>query len=210
MTEESLFALYFNTNFSNHKDVESMYRSVFTNIYASSYKESRVSFYILMAILLACSIIGTLANLLVLIIFKFIFNTQFNRKIESKLVSSVNSATDTKVNLNGAIKITEESSMNNAYKGFINNKNQLIYNPNLRNFFTITQYLAIIDLLTSSFAIPTTTFEIWNNMNIGEFSCKLFEFMRATGVIASDFLIILIAIERYMASCNLYCSKVEA
>jgi hypothetical protein len=106
-------------------------------------------------------------------------------------------------NVNNNKKISLYTNYN--YK----HKKQFFYNSNLKLFYTLIRYLAIVDFLTCSIAIPITAYEIWYNMKMNEIFCKLFEFIRAVGVIASNFIIILIAIERYIALCKLRNFKVK-
>ena len=208
MTTDSMFIqhqflnILNHTNFSNQENVETMYRNVFESIYDSSYAESKNYLLILISILLICSIIGSIANLLVIIIFKFIFNKRFNRNIQSKLASF--GLIETVLNKNNDTAVTTKRNVSiRFYEEFNIKKNKLTFNSNLKLFFTLVRYLAVVDLFTCSIAVPATAYEIWNNMKINEICCKLFEFLRAIGVVASNFIIILISIERYLALYNI-------
>ena len=74
-----------------------------------------------------------------------------------------------------------------------------LYNSNFNLLYTLISYLSFIDFFSCAIAIPVTAYEILNNQKINEVCCKLFEFIRAFGVIASNFVIVMISIERYIA-----------
>ena len=196
-----LYEIFNKTNFSNSENIESMYRNILTDIYESSYEESKVYLIILITILLICAFIGSIANLLVICIFNCIFSKNSSFAFESKFQEASIESANLKKHSEDEKQRTEETIK--LEENFLNMKNQLIFNSSSKLFYKIIRYLAIVDLFTCSFAIPVTTFEIWNNMRINEFYCKLFEFIRAIGVIASNFIIVLIAVERYMALYNL-------
>ena len=184
---ENIFDVLNNTNFSYQESIETMYRNVLESIYDSSYAESKKYLLILIAILLICSIIGSIANIFVLCIFKFVFDNK-------KLIREVQAEPKTVYKSNQS---KENISM--IYGKLNSRRNQLFFNSKIKEFYALIRYLAIIDLYTCSIAVPVTVYEIWNNMKISEFSCKLFELMRAIGVITSNFVIILISIERFNA-----------
>ena len=185
-----------NTNFTNHDHIKLFYKLIILNVYDQAYEENKRHLTILITILLVFSIIGTITNLTAILIFKLIFNKSLNRNIRSKLSVSTISSVDIK---DDELKFDYNSQYRTKvlYKKYIETKKNLVFNSNLRLFYTLICYLAMIDLFTCLFSIPVTAFEIKANMKIAEFYCKLFEFMRSSGVIASNFLIILISIERY-------------
>jgi hypothetical protein len=207
----------------NNSDAD--YIKIYLKIMEDIYEESKAYLYILIVVLLLFSIIGTVSNLFTFFLFKFIFNKNFNRKIQSnlaavvagkskrgtrnRLISTNNAKEHEEVGDEDEVIFNhyyEDEGDNKAIKLHVNFdkiKKKLIFSSNLRVFYTLIRYLALVDLFTCSFAIPVTVYEIWYNMKINEFYCKLFEFMRSFGILLSNFLIVLIAIERYNALTNL-------
>jgi hypothetical protein len=209
----------------NNSDAD--YIKLYLKIMEDIYEESKAYLYILIVVLLLFSIIGTISNLFTFLIFKFIFNKNFNRKIQSNLAAVVTGTSIYKRGTRNRLISTnnakeheevddedvvifnhyyEDEGDNKAIKLHVNFdkiKKKLIFSSNLKVFYTLIRYLALVDLFTCSFAIPVTVYEILYNMKINEFYCKLFEFMRSFGILLSNFLIVLIAIERYNALTNL-------
>jgi hypothetical protein len=68
--------------------------------------------------------------------------------------------------------------------------------------YLLIHYLAIVDFLTCFIAIPATTVEIWLFTESNEVFCKSFEWLRASGVLLSNFLVILISLERFLLLCQ--------
>jgi hypothetical protein len=77
-------------------------------------------------------------------------------------------------------------------------KKKLIFNSNMIIFYKLLASLAVIDLFTCSLAIPFSVFEIFIGNFQNDYFCKLFEFFRSFGIISSNFIIILIAMERHI------------
>ena len=171
-----------------------------------------------------CSVIGSIANLIFICIFTLIFNKNFNHKIHTKLTTDAHHLTEFRsqltnlvhkttpspifdktstndINLMTAVPVSSNSHNNNEtiekYDDYAKLKNKLALNSNLKVFYNLIYYLAFVDAFTCLFAVPVTVYEIKNNLKLNEFCCKLFELMRSTGVIFSNFIIILIAIEQY-------------
>ena len=195
MIKSDFYNIFNKTNFNDSGMINLMFKNIFENIYGRSYVDSKNYLFILMTVLIACSIIGTIANSFVIFVFCFIFNKEFYRKIQSKLVVSTilnNNASNRRKSKDDE----ERKKMIDVYENLSDLRNKLILKPDLKLFYSLIRYLAVIDILTCSLAIPTTIYEIWNNMKINNFYCKLFEFMRSFGVVASNFVIILIATER--------------
>ena len=187
------------TNFSN--DGDTLIRSVLANLYSNFYKESKEFIYIIIALLVMFSAIGSITNSYVIFVFKFIFDKKFNRDIESKLAATSNchlkkrrskNFEEFEIILNKEVGWEIIESYNNA-------KKKLLYNSNFNLLYTLISYLSFIDFFSCAIAIPVTAYEILNNQKINELCCKLFEFIRAFGVIASNFVIVMISIERYIA-----------
>ena len=206
MKLENLFTYLNHTNFSDHEDVKIMYKRIFESIYNSSFEDSKIYLSVLIFILLFLSVIGSIGNLFLICIIKYIFNKNFNRQIQSKLVayvywheSDINMPQNTIHDLN---KNERRKEITELYQNFNNMRSQIVFNSNLKQFYYLICFLAITDLFTCSIAIPATAYEIWRNMKISELNCKLFEFIRAFGVVESNFTIVLIAIERYATLCN--------
>jgi len=192
---DQLIEILNKTNFSNTE-----YKSIVVNVYNSLYQGSKSYLIILISVLMGCSIIGSLVNIYVIFIFKCIFKISFSRKkktatetIESLSIDQLDSKRKFHHNPN------HQTLSFKHLKSLIKHVDS---NSNLKFFYRIIFYLIIVDLFTCSIAIPITVYEIFNNMMINEFFCKLFEFIRGFGVISSNFMIILIAIERYMALYN--------
>lgn len=195
-------------------DSEDVFREIFSNIYDSSYGETKIYSSILVSVLLICSIVGTIANLFFICIFKLIFNKRFHQKIHSKLSKTHHPAELANLlNVGTSCQVIDKRSNNetiavvklnnpenetvNLYRDYVQMKNKLTLNSKLKIFYNLIYYLALVDLFTCLFAVPVTIFEIMNNNKLNEFCCKFFEFMRSCGVISSNFLIVLIAIEQY-------------
>ena len=180
-----IFTIFNNTNFNDTDEVQLMYKNVIQSIYKSSFEESKFHSTAILITLILCSLIGSITNMFVIFIFILIFNKRFNRNIQSKLASS---------------EKTETTNKNvELYQNFNKQKNQLIFNADLKLFYSLIKYLAVVDFFTCSVGIPVTVYELWNNITLNEFCCKTFEFIRAIGVVASNFIIILVAIERFLA-----------
>ena len=191
---------------ANNSNVESIYREIIESIY----EESKFYIFMLMGVLLLFSVVGSVANTFVLFVFKMIFDKHFNRKIQSKLAATSSyrdkiyeKISSTKeedlINVKVLYRDQDDQKTIKLYENYNNVKKKLIFNTNIYLFYSLIRYLAFVDLFTCSIAIPATIYEIFYNMKINEFSCKLFEFLRAFGVITSNFIIILIAVERYKA-----------
>ena len=176
------------------KITESFYDAVFD-------EQSKLNLLILIIVLLLFGLIGTIANVYVLFIFKFIFKKHFNRDIQAKLVAAAlhENALKVSTHYDNHRECKRREALVKLYKSFNNMRNQLLFNSELKIFYSLIRYLAVIDLFTCSIAIPVSVYEILKRYKISEFSCKLFEFIRAFGVISSSFTIILISIERYIS-----------
>jgi hypothetical protein len=198
---------------------------IFSYIFDSSYGDSWTYLTIFLCVLLICSIIGSIANLFFICIFTLIFNKNFNQKIHTKLTTDAHRLTEFRSQLTSLVHKTtpspNKSSANEInlislvtdvqvvtnndhnnktiklYEDYAKLKNKLALNSNLKVFYSLIYYLAFVDSFTCLLAVPVTVYEIKNNLILNEFCCKLFEFMRSTGVIFSNFIIILIVIEQY-------------
>ena len=186
------------TNFTSLVNIEQMFSNIFVNIYKSAYQESKLYFSVLITVLLVSCLIGSLANLFVIFIFKNLFQIKFNimwMQNQNGEIYSLNSSDKAKIK-----KTTTNQSESERY--FKNLVNHLDSNSKLKSFYKLLFHLTVVDLFTCSIVIPITVYEISNNMIISEFNCKLFEFIRGIGVISSNFLVIFIAVERFMALYN--------
>ena len=200
--------ILFNGSINESTLEASVAKRVLNEIYAKSLEDSKIFSVSLLVLLLIGSFLSSIANLFVIFIFKFNLNKKLNRELKRKKENQEkqNNLEPNEIVNNQEKKIREESQEKKRDKLFIkynSMKKKLIFNSNLKLFYTLIRYLAVIDLFTCSVAIPVTVYEIFNNMIINEFSCKIFEFIRAIGVIGSNFIIILIAVERYMAICKM-------
>lgn len=191
MEQLFVFNIMNKTNFSDKESIEQFYENIFKKLYLNIHQESQDFFHIIIAILLVVSIIGSFSNFSIIFVFKFIFDTNFNRRIESALAAVSNCH----INCNNSATITQEpiiqimedkknSEIMKLYESYINSKKKLLLNSNFSLFYKLIFYLALIDLFTCSVAIPVTIYEILNDMKINEICCKLFEFIRAFGVIS--------------------------
>lgn len=125
------------------------------------------------------SVVGSLSNLLVIIVIHFRDDCMELEHTPSSRAQS------------GNLKLTVRK---------VNTKK----NSSTKPIYTLILYLAIIDFLTCSLAIPATLVEISLFTKSNEFICKSFEFMRAFGVSLSNFLVILISLERFLLLCKPY------
>ena len=165
---------------------------------------SRLHLMILICILCASSIVGSIANLFFICIFKLIFNRKFNHNIQSKLAESSigfelkerSTQIDT-IEKSQPVTRQSHSKSTELYESYVQLKNKLAYNSSMKILYNLIYYLAIVDLFTCLFSVPVTAYEVWYPNRLNEFSCRLFEFMRSFGVLLSNFLIILIAIEQF-------------
>ena len=191
---DQLIEMLNKTNFTNIE-----FKSIVENIYNSVYQESKSHLMILISILLVFSIIGSLVNLYVIFIFKCIFKMSFkqNKKSTTKILDSLSID-----QMDNEGKCPNSNNLSGSLKYLNSLIKHVDSNSNLKFFYQIIFYLTIVDFFTCCFAIPITVYEISNNMIINEFFCKFFEFVRGFGVTSSNFMIILIAIERYMALYN--------
>ena len=177
---------------------------VFNYVVKSISGESRIFLNIFLTILVTFSIVGSITNLTVICIMKFIFNKRFNRLIQSKLTaaSSFHIHRIKKSNIDNEEIIHQEPPRRDRkieiYENYNYLKKKLIFNSNMIILYQLLTSLAVVDLFTCSIAIPVTVYEILNDMNINDYSCKIFEYFRSFGVISSNFIIILIAMERYI------------
>ena len=204
MVNDHLLNVINNTNFNDKANIPSLYKKLFQKVYDSLYDESRLYLYILIGVLLVCSLIGSISNLCVIFVFKSVFNKNFNRNIQTQLIAAAY-RNETEFIFQAVLpsdyKIRKK--IFKLYETFNNMRNQLIFNSDVKQFYALIRYLALVDFFTCSTVLPMTAYEIWNNMKVNGFNCKLFEFARAFGVVASNFIIVLIAIERFLALYNL-------
>lgn len=193
------------TNFSSVAYRDTWYREVFQQIHNVMQGASTIHLLIFICVLCVGSLVGTLGNIFFICVFKLIFNRKFNRSIQSKLAEVSSKCQEQAEKSTHSEQISENRSPidNNNYKiiklyeSYIQLKTQLTFNSNLKILYHLIYYLALVDLFTCLFSVPVTAFELWYHMELNEFSCRLFEFMRSVGVLLSNFLIILIAIEQY-------------
>ncbi len=138
-------------------------QKIIENIIESSKFENRQQIIVLTVLLSTFAIVGTLSNLFVVIVFSFNIknlkrkNNNFAQKLKQ-----------------GPIAMPLATNANFIQHNFRYNFS------NLRRFYSLIKYLAIIDMFTCSLAIPTTIFEIWYDKQINELFCKMFEQFRAT------------------------------
>jgi hypothetical protein len=177
--------------------------------------------YVLFTVYLCfLSLIGSLSNMLVIVVLHFrddcmeLESVPKDRKssetvkqqkpppLISTSISGSNSTVVAKVNANNKPK---------------NNPNKLVLNKKKKNasntkpIYLLIHYLAIVDFLTCFLAIPATTVEIWLFTKNNEIFCKLFEQLRASGVLLSNFLVILISLERFLLLCKpFYLKKLKS
>ena len=199
--ENHLSEIINNTNFSNHKNIETMYGNILNNIYESIYMESQHYLLILIIFLLTSSIISSIANLFVICIFTILFNKNLSRRFHTLLDVNKNEKNLTTIVIKPVsnLNLDDQEKRANIIEKFNKTKHSFILNQDLRLFYSLIRCLAVVDLFTCSVVVPVTVYEIWNNMKINEIFCRFFEFIRALGVISSNFIIILIAVERYLA-----------
>ena len=221
------------TNLTEEEKAESISRNVFGDIYSRSKEESKIFLFTLLILLLVGSFISSIANLFVIFIFKFNLNKNLKRELQNNIDAvnnnniELNSVTikhkesiqNQSIHLKASVcssecnnygqqpKLVHDKEKNQEklrlFSKYSYMKKKLVFNTNLKLFYTLVRYLAMIDLLTCSVAIPVSVYEIWNNMKINELSCKAFEFIRAISVMGSNFILILVAFERYMAICKM-------
>jgi hypothetical protein len=204
MFNDHLLNVINNTNFNDKANIPSFYKKLFQKVYDSLYEESRLYLFILIGVLLMCSLIGSISNLCVVFVFKSVFNKNFNRNIQTQLIAAAY-RNETEFIFQAVLPNDYQirKKIFKLYEAFNNMRNQLIFNSDVKQFYALIRYLALVDFFTCSIVLPMTAYEIWNNMKVNGFNCKLFEFCRAFGVVASNFIIVLIAIERFLALYNL-------
>ena len=191
-------------NFTNETNVHKIYDGSIENIYEAN------SLYtcIFLTALFLSSLIGSIANLSVICILQFIFNKKFNRSIQSKITAAssfyihrVKKITDEEDSARKIKKLEippKQIQVIELYENYNRMKRKIIFSSNMILFYKLLSYLATVDFLASSFTIPVTIYEIRNNVKINYHNCKIFEYIRSFGVITSNFIITLIAMERYI------------
>jgi hypothetical protein len=197
---------FLRTNFTGKRYRETLYGEIFKEVHGEIFGASKLFLLILVCILCTCSIIGSIANMFFICIFKLIFNKKFNHKIQSKLAETSigyelkeRSTQCDLIEMRTSMRQIRDRQSTELYENYIQLKNKLSCNSSLKILYTFIYYLAIVDLFTCLFALPVTAYEIWYSDKINEFCCRLFEFMRSFGVVLSNFLIILIAVEQFKA-----------
>ena len=203
MINENLANVIESANFSDNINIPLIYKSIFQKVYDSLYDGSRIYLFILICVLLICSLIGSLSNLYVMFVFKSVFNKNFNQIVQSQLIAAA-CQNETEFMLTAVIPDSYQirKKIFKLYENFSNMRNQLIFNSDVKQFYDLIRYLALIDFFTCSIVVPMTTYEIWNNMKVNGFCCKLFEFVRAFSMVASNCVIVIIATERFLTLYN--------
>jgi hypothetical protein len=202
--DDVLESILFNSSINESTLIEaSIFKRVLDEIYSKSLQDSKTFSVSLLISLLIGSFLSSIANIFVIFIFMFDLNKNLNRELKLKKDTEHQQQNESEQIRNNEKEGIRENKSDKLFIKYNLMKKKLIFNANLKLFYTLVRYLAFIDLFTCSIAIPVTVYEIFNNMIINEFFCKIFEFIRAIGVIGSNFIIILIAVERYMAICKM-------
>jgi hypothetical protein len=153
-------------------------KQAFLAAYNKSFNKKKI--IVLTSILSVLSVIGSASNLLVLIVLAL---------------------RDDCMNLDNK-HIPAKSSHAEFKQGHVKFKMIKNLNKSTKPIYLLIQYLALVDFLTCSLAMPGTIVEIWNLEKWNETLCKLFEQLRATGFVLSNFIVVIISFERYMLLCK--------
>ena len=164
------------TDYPNYYDQEKVFEHFIKKAFIMAYNRSfdKDKMYKLTIVLTFLSILGSASNFLVLIVMACRDDCMELDNFK------------TKVNVNERRKSIFVA--NNTKKS--------------KPIYLLIQYLALVDFLTCSLAMPATIVEIWNLTESNEALCKLFEQLRATGFVLSNFIVIIISFERYFLMCK--------
>nr|QVK45744.1 G protein-coupled receptor [Proales similis] len=151
---------------------------VIKNAIREAYQKSfRLDLAVLLTILLSLiSLFGTVSNLLVFAVLSWDKN-----------------CLEMQSNNNNGSRSSVKSRTQKKHKRSIGS-NSLLH--------LLIRFLSLVDLLICSIAVPGTIFETWRYASSNEFVCRLLEQIRATGVLLSNFIVIMIAVERYFLICK--------
>ncbi len=162
-----------NTLYDDDKLFEKLIQDAFLSAYNKSFDKNKM--YKLTVILSLLSIMGSASNFLVLIVM---------------------ACREDCMDL--------ETYKQNEYMMGERRKSIFVVNTPRRPkpIYLLIQYLSLVDFLTCSLAMTGTIIEIWYLTKWNEALCKLFEQLRATGFVLSNFIVIIISFERYFLMCK--------
>ena len=169
-------------NGENMQEMVEIFRKVIVKAYERSFDTRKYIFFTVYLSIL--SVTGTLSNLLVILVLHY---REDCMELETLSTASARA-----------------NKAKNPSRFVLNIKKKKANKPHLptKPIYLLIQYLAIVDFLTCAIALPATIVEIWLFTNSNEVFCKLFEQTRASGVLLSNFLVILISLERFMLLCR--------
>ena len=162
-------------------------RDFFQYAYRMSFNKKNT--IIITIILSIISIIGSVSNLLVLIVF-----TLRDDCMEFDAIKKNRSVINKP---NSKLHIVSYFKNSKSFTAKPNNSTK-----STKPIYLLIKYLAFVDFLTCFLVIPGIIYELWFLSSSNEILCKSFEFIRGTGVVLSNFLVILISFERYMLLCK--------
>lgn len=196
----------FNNNSRSTSDMEALWMNFFKQALIESFNKSinKNKFVILISTLFVLAIIGSFSNLMVLIVLALRDdcmeldiknNVGRSKNVEETITEETKFMCKNKNDKNGLVKYKKS-----AVKLKINKKSNSIISP--KPIYLLIQYLAVVDFITCSVAMPGTIIEMLNINKSNEVFCKIFEQIRATGVLLSNFLVLIISFERFMLLCK--------
>jgi hypothetical protein len=170
--------------------------------------------YILFTVYLCfLSLVGSLSNLLVIVVLHYrddCMELESAPPKEKKLANVSAHSKRSQAFASNPTKKNAKAAKTNPNKLVLNKKKNASHNST-KPIYLLIQYLAIVDFFTCFVAIPATSVEIWLFTKNNEVFCKLFEQLRASGVLLSNFLVILISLERFLLLCKpFYLKKLKS